>query len=458
MRSINKFRTLFAVLETCSFPKLLSLFAFSLLVATSSFGGDIFKTGIKGVEIRSLSLDGAIIGFSVEGDSLIAHLSSGLKGAIIWNRVGPGVILRAFKPSGTGTGRFIVSFTASGPDANGWVSLIAHSHDGQQDTILKTQWRGTWVQGYSPGFNQTIDGFIAAFSGSSAILTATKSSISTLVLTGILDKTVDHGMTAIDTFTVANNGAMNIDNIVFEVTDLADGTGRFIASSYITFNPTSIGILGTGLSQDVEVFVNVPLGTYNTTYTGTVTVKDDDGFPLETIAISITVNPSYDLDIDDNGQDLVGDTMSLVGDMDSVVAGNFLLLNPNSDAQNVDPDSFGNADLATFSYISDTLLFVGKSGKATMSHGVVDYDDPFVVRKGGKIGEIIPAEYVTVALPVFIASGSGEDVTISVEIPQDIRAGTYEGWVSFTGEGVTTDRFKLQVQVMTIEDIDIAEG
>ena len=594
---------------------------------------------------------------------------------------------------------------------------------GAPDTLVSGGFANVGVSVTIPGGQEegTYTGTVTVTSADGSTdnftLNVTVGPAESIILTGILDKTVDHGVTAIDTFTVENNGNADIDNIVFEVTDLADGTGRFIASSYITFNPTSIGMLGMGLSQDVEVFVEVPSGTYNTTYTGTVRVKDDDGSPLETIAISITVNPSYDLDIADNWggisgntmgfsletgtagseifyiinpnsegtntdpdpfgnaeltqiqyeidtlwhttplyyipsgdlsisgitgallpgaseepvltvnipvgqeegvytgwvriwdagtlvvdsfeiivqvgpaediniveavtsgsgdhgmdvvltafsientgnadldmlqfqtsglesgpysispddisiyvtnfwapvndaildhlprgesataqpkvtvkrgqhagtytgfirvidndgvpsdvievslevlpsydldivdntQNLVGNTLSLSGGIGDVLEGLFRVINPNSPATNFDPDPFGNADITTFSYISDTLLFVDETVKGTKGFGIDD-EYSFGVRKGLKIGEIIPAEYVTVTLPAFIASGSGEDVAISVEIPQDIRTGTYEGWVRFTGEGVTTDSFKLQVKVKATEDLDIVEG
>ena len=240
----------------------------------------------------------------------------------------------------------------------------------------------------------------------------------------------DHGTYAVDSITVKNIGNADLDNIVFETSDLVGTLGGIIPEANVSFIPTSISQLNKDVTDTIGVKIFVPLGTLTDTYTGPITVKDDDGYPLETVNIIITVNPSYDLDISDNGQNLVGNIMSLTGDVNTTVSAKFLLINPNSGDLNVDPDSFGNAGLSNITYVS-TYLVCGT--------------------------DTIPADSVTFpGAPTSLASGIGQNVTTQVAIPFNQQTGTYTGTVTANDAvaGVS-DNFILNVTVGAVEDIDI---
>ncbi|MCK4255649.1 hypothetical protein KAX35_02070, partial [candidate division WOR-3 bacterium] len=78
--------------------------------------------------------------------------------------------------------------------------------------------------------------------------------------------------------------------------------------------------------------------------------------------------------------------------------------------------------------------------------------------RGTKIDNVIPAEDVFVDLPEFIASGGGEDAPVSVEIPEDVAAGTYEGWITVFGNEGVDDGILVRLVVNETEDLDIAEA
>ncbi|MCK4255810.1 hypothetical protein KAX35_02890, partial [candidate division WOR-3 bacterium] len=258
--------------------------------------------------------------------------------------------------------------------------------------------------------------------------------VESIVLTGTLDQTVDHGVTAIDTFMVTNNGNVDLDNIVFWVTDLYGGAGHMIVLENITFEPTSINELVATDSVEVKVHVNVPLGTYAITYTGMLRVIDDDGFPSDVIGVSVTVEPSYDLDICDNALSLFFNTMELSGIPGTSPTGNFLVINPNSEAMNADPDLFGNADLFDVDAVSTVLQHV---------------DNPLYS---------IPTDSVVIAISQTLLSGSDEAVPVVVNIPDGQEEGAYVGtiivWDMVVG---VFDDFEILVQVASEEDIDIIE-
>jgi uncharacterized membrane protein len=269
-----------------------------------------------------------------------------------------------------------------------------------------------------------------------------------IVLVGTLDDTVNHGNIAIDTFTVANVGNAELDNLLFEVTNLGDGLGHSIPDDNVTFVPTSIETLEVGESTDVTVDVFVPLGMYAGTYGGVVTVKDDDGYPQATMPVSVTVLPSYDLDIAEAQVDLGS------GSMEDTLDGTFRLVNPNSEATNVDPDPFGNADLADLDWTVTDLGYVGEFSRALELERTIKG-----LGKGAlAIDSLIPAASVDVTLPAGLGSGEGEDVPVGVAIPVDVLAGVYEGTLTVTDTvaGVS-DEFDLIVAVRADRDLAIPE-
>ncbi|MBS4015029.1 MAG: hypothetical protein KGZ86_01120, partial [Candidatus Latescibacteria bacterium] len=160
--------------------------------------------------------------------------------------------------------------------------------------------------------------------------------------------------------------------------------------------------------------------------------------PLTTHAQTV----SYDLDISDNEQNLVGNTMNLYGLMGSTQQGYFRLINPNNASLNVDPDVYGNADFTSLSYTVDTLWYVPA--------GLED------------ISYYIAPGNVSLSLPATLPSGASQDVLLSANIPSDVRAGTYRAVVSVTGypgtPGTPTDWFTLELGVGGFDDLDIVEA
>jgi len=118
----------------------------------------------------------------------------------------------------------------------------------------------------------------------------------------------------------------------------------------VVFNPDHIGYLPIGGHDTVKTQVFVPYGQHAGTYTGVITVYDDDGWPSDTVSIQVTVNATYDLDIADDIGNLVGNVMTLSGAEGATVKGAAQIVNPNSDADNYDSDPFGNDDLVGITY------------------------------------------------------------------------------------------------------------
>ncbi|MCK4595451.1 hypothetical protein KAT73_01620, partial [candidate division WOR-3 bacterium] len=150
--------------------------------------------------------------------------------------------------------------------------------------------------------------------------------------------TVDHGAFVTDTFSVINTGNADLYGIIFESTSLQDYAGHLIHPSNIIFEPPQIVELPMGDTVDVTKKIIAPAGQYTGWYTGEITVKDDDAFPSAVLLCSLYVRDDYDLDIADNQQMLLANMMILAGDTGTVKSGIFLLVNPNTDGMNFDPD------------------------------------------------------------------------------------------------------------------------
>jgi hypothetical protein len=183
--------------------------------------------------------------------------------------------------------------------------------------------------------------------------------------------------------------------------------------------------------------VNVPYGTYATTYSGVATAVNASGTTSDTVRIFVVVNPSYDLDISDNEQNLTANKMRLAGPMGAVVQGYFRLINPDRPENNVDPDPYGNADFTSVNYTSTILSLV--TGGLT------------------EINTTIPASAVTFFDTIQnLTWGTSRNVGTRVTIPMNTLAGTYRGTVTVSGlPGEVSDNFTLEVVVSGIQDLDI---
>ncbi|MEO0227858.1 MAG: hypothetical protein ABIL70_07415 [candidate division WOR-3 bacterium] len=237
-------------------------------------------------------------------------------------------------------------------------------------------------------------------------------------------------------------GNTTLYGITFLAQDLRAGD-LIIPAANIEFSPSTIDSLAPGHSVEVRARVNVPYGTYATTYSGLATAINNTGTTSDTVRIYVTVNPYYDLDIADNEQSLFGNKMRLAGPMASPTqTGYFRMINPNTSALNVDPDQYGNADFTGFDlYVSDLN---------------------YVPVPGSDISYVIPSSAVVVTLPTGLLSGESYNASVVVNIPPDVYAGTYRGIVRVTGlpgiPGTPTDEFTLEVVVGAVDDIDITEA
>jgi len=246
---------------------------------------------------------------------------------------------------------------------------------------------------------------------------------------------VDHGETGQATFTVSNTGNNTLGGIIIEVSDLSDGAGHYITADNISFDPTSIATLASGGSENVTVSVHVPYGTHAGAYTGTITVRDDDGYPNATVTLNVTVNASYDLDIADNGGDVLGNILTLnntPGNYDTAVV---RIVNPNTPEMNVDPDPFGNADFTALTSTVSGYLYNA------------DHSDS------------IPGDSITVTLPGGLLSGTFADVPVVVHIPAGQTYGDYYGWIKLTGNpGSSSDSIRVKVEVGPQRSLDITNA
>jgi uncharacterized membrane protein len=217
---------------------------------------------------------------------------------------------------------------------------------------------------------------------------------------------------------------------------------RIIPATNIEIIPSTIDSIHVGTFKPCSVQVLIPYGTYTGTYTGLVTALNNTGSTSDTVRVRITVNPYYDLDISDNEQNLIANTMHLAGIISTTQHGYFRMINPNSLLLNVDPDPYGNADFTGFTAVIETLRYV-----------------PTGVEK---INYIIPPSAVTLTLPSGLVNGASYDARLEVNIPTNIFNGLYRGTVSVTGTpgtpGTPTDSFTLEVTVGSFDDIDIAEA
>ncbi|MCK4413378.1 MAG: hypothetical protein KAY32_07540, partial [Candidatus Eisenbacteria sp.] len=254
----------------------------------------------------------------------------------------------------------------------------------------------------------------------------TVGAVESITMTDPLDFNTNHGLVGSTNFTVTNTGNNTLDNLIFTSTDFVFGT-HIIPASNVTFDPTEISTLGPlATSGAITINVFVPLGTFTGAYTATITTKDDDGYPLVTQDVILTVNPLYDLDIADNQQNLVGNKMSLAGAVSTTVSGEFLLINPNTGDLNVDPDDFGNANLTNLTYTLTDLTGPGAN--------------------------IVPTAITT---PAGLTSGGSQAITYSVDIPAGQVEGVYTGTVTVTspGEDAAGDVFDVSLAVGAAESI-----
>lgn len=250
-----------------------------------------------------------------------------------------------------------------------------------------------------------------------------------ILLANASHDTVYHCEDALFNLTVTNTGNANLDNIIFQTSGFCGVTDHsyWIPWDNVHFIPAEISELSAGETVTVLVIIYVPRGTLAQDYTGYVRAMDDDGYPSDAIELAITVLPMYDVEIADNGEDLVGNTMILDADLGEVTeTKRFLTINPQDEWMNVDPDPWGNAGYDVL-YKSTNLIFS------------ID---------------TISSDRVTIMPPAsYLALGDLEVVALYVTIPNDTNLddGKYTGkvWVDADTAGVvvSSDSFDLELYV-----------
>jgi uncharacterized membrane protein len=237
-------------------------------------------------------------------------------------------------------------------------------------------------------------------------------------------------------------GNTTLYGITFIASDLRAGA-RVISAANIQFVPGSIDSIRPGANRAVYARVNVPYGTFATTYSSPAIAINNTGSTSDTVLIVVTVTPYYDLDIADNQQNLVSNKMILSGPMGAVREGRFRMVNPNTAELNIDPDMYGNADFTSFTYRVDTLRYIPTGAQEILTY-------------------IPPSAVTFLDNPTSLASGASANPRVQVTIPLNTFAGTYRGTVTVTGSpgepGTPTDVFTLEVVVGPFEDLDITQA
>ncbi|MFQ5905942.1 MAG: hypothetical protein ACE5JA_05160, partial [bacterium] len=168
-----------------------------------------------------------------------------------------------------------------------------------------------------------------------------------------------------------------------------------IPSSNIFFDPPSFSMVG-GQTLNASMYILIPVGQHEGDYNGSIAINHLSG--VETIPFTLTVEIDPDLDVDDNGGNVSGNVMNLMGVRGGVAVGTFKLVNPSSFATNVDQfDGPANCD-----------LFRGNE-----THGDLDF-----CAGGPDPKEPIPASMMTVNLiKTALESGEGTYGIVQINIP-----------------------------------------
>lgn len=130
----------------------------------STFAQEIFKTKLQGIAVQGFSPSKPINRFTVSGPDAEGYIY--LKAH---SKTSSGDILRtkwqgtAFQEFSLPSGGYITGFEAS--QEGEYVYLTAVGNGGQRGQILKTKWQGTAIQGYSASPGYAIGGFRVSEAG-----------------------------------------------------------------------------------------------------------------------------------------------------------------------------------------------------------------------------------------------------------------------------------------------------
>jgi len=207
-------------------------------------------------------------------------------------------------------------------------------------------------------------------------------------------------------------GNVNLYGIGFDVDNLVDATGTHtIAKDAVSFVPATIDVINPGDAVTVTVKVEIPDETYAATYYATITAANATGTTKDEVTLSVTVNPYYELDI-------VEPMLELEAPDNGTTYGVFTVKN------------LSNIEVTDLTY------------------SVTDLTDGD--------GNVIPAANVTFDGPTSIDWKAEAEAKVTVSVPDDQPAGTYEGTVTVAGGGVSTTMM-LRVTVTREEAVAVED-
>jgi hypothetical protein len=223
------------------------------------------------------------------------------------------------------------------------------------------------------------------------------------------------------------------------------GDVKKISEELIEIVPEKIGFVPAGESVVIEVKTTVPIGQHAGTYEGMIhaiaDVENQCTVLSDEVDVTLEVLPVVDVDVDDNHGNVSDNVMHLKGAKGDLAAGSYTVVNPNSEAKNVDlADGPGNIRIDPVSFSAEDLVKIG---------------DPEA---------IIPSSNVTSGGMSSLGAGEAEDVALTVLIPEDIPINAfYTGtatvvYESCLGGPPISDTFTIKVEVLPTQGtLDIVE-
>jgi len=209
-------------------------------------------------------------------------------------------------------------------------------------------------------------------------------------------------------------GNVDLYGVEFVVTDnLVDATGTHtIGKDAVSFVPAIINVLNPGDAVGVMVKVEIPDETYATTYHATITATNATGTTKDEVTLNVTVNPYYELDIVEPYLELEA------------------------------ADGATTTDVFTVENLSNIEV-------TDLTYSVTDLTDG--------AGNVIPAANVTFDGPTSVGWKEEAEVEVTVSVPDDQPAGTYEGMVTVAGGGVSAT-MALRVTVTRGEAVIVSDA
>jgi hypothetical protein len=274
------------------------------------------------------------------------------------------------------------------------------------------------------------------------------------------DPWVQEGLIVDTICVVPNRNLLNLrffsDPLQCEDVLCEPGDVKKIHESLVQFVPDEIAYVPEGETLCVEVKISVPIGQHAGNYVGVVHAIAEIFECIQKITddlvLTLDVRPTVDLDVDDNHGNVSDNVLHLKGAKGTTVSGVFTVVNPNSQASNVDlPDGPGNIRIEPVSVSSTDLVKIG---------------DP---------AEMIPVAAVSFDPLASLASGEAADVQVDVDIPDDIPINAvYTGTVTVTydecvharrpnrhmlGGGPVSDEFTLEIELLPTQGpLDIVDA